>query len=301
MRMQIGVNQFCFPARYDVADALKAAAALGFDSFEACMTASQPGAAAGGVTDALDISGYYNRLLNLDSTERDYRALRALAEDAGMPIGGVGGILSFSIYPLTSTDPSIANRAMDAVRRMADAARVLGAGSVLVIPGMLTEDMGYQEGYDRAQARVAALAAEAPDVQFNIENVWNNFLYSPLELNGFVDGTGRDNVGIYFDIANARRFGYPQQWIRAMGKRVRKLHVKDYRMAVDNIHGFTNILDGDVNYPEVLRALRETGYDGELVIELIPPAHHLVERTLAHAREALLELMHSEMDGRNGQ
>jgi hexulose-6-phosphate isomerase len=299
--MQIGVNQFCFPAGYDVAEAQNAAARLGFDSFEACMTASRPGAAAGGVTDALDISGYYNRLLNLDSSREDYHALRALAEDAGIRIGGVGGILSFSIFPLTSADPVVANRAMDAVRRMADAARALGAGSVLVIPGMLTEDMGYQEGYDRAQARVAALAAEAPDVGFNIENVWNNFLYSPLELNRFVDGTGRDNVGIHFDIANARRFGYPQQWIRAMGKRIRKLHVKDYRMAVDNIHGFTNVLDGDVNYPEVLRALRETGYDGEQVVELIPPAHHLVERTLAHARGALLVLIHSEKDRRNGQ
>ena len=68
--------------------------------------------------------------------------------------------------------------------------------------------------------------------------------------------------GICFDIANARRFGYPEQWIRTLGGRILEFHCKDYRMSVDNINGFTNLLDGDVNYPAVVAAIRDIGFDG---------------------------------------
>ena len=138
---------------------------------------------------------------------------------------------------------------------------------------------------------MARLAAHAPDIQLAVENVWNGMLYSPLEMSRFVDETGCGNVGVYFDIANARRFGWPQQWIRTLGRRIRQFHCKDYRMAVDTINGFTNLLDGDVDWPEVVGAIRETGYDGEMVVELVPPARHLVENTLVYAQSTLRELL----------
>lgn len=293
--MRLGINQFCFPASCDVAEALSRAKALGFDCMEICLTADQrPGQAVGGVTDALDISGYYNRLLHEHAGESEFRQLRKLSEDIGLPISSVGGIISFSIYPLTSKDSATAQRSMDAVRRMLDAAQVLGASSALVIPGIATQDMGYEEAYRIAQERISTLADYAPQVELMIENVWNNMLYSPLEMARFVDETGRKNVGICFDIANARRFGYPEQWIRTLGGRIREFHCKDYRMSVDNINGFTNLLDGDVDYSAVLSAIREIGFDGDLIVELIPPAHHLVDATLRHALAALRELSQSK-------
>ena len=179
---------------------------------------------------------------------------------------------------------------------MLDAAQTLGAGSILVIPGIATEDLRYEQAYETAQTRVAQLADYAPGIQLMIENVWNNMLYSPLEMARFVDEMGKDNVGICFDIANARRFGSPEQWIRTLGKRVRELHCKDYRMSIDNINGFTNILDGDVNYPAVFAAAREIGFDGNWVVELIPPAHYMVDRTLRHALEALRALEADEIN-----
>jgi len=286
--MRIGINQFCFPAPCDVREAMERAKAMGFACMEICLTADRPsGCSAGGVTDALDISGYYNPLLHEHAGPREFAELRALSEEVGLPLSSVGGIISFSIYPLTARDPAVAQKSMDAVRRMLDAAQAVGASSALVIPGMLTPDMGYQEGYELAQERLAALADYAPDVCLMIENVWNNMLYSPLEMARFVDETGRGNIGICFDIANARRFGYPEQWIRTLGSRIRELHCKDYRMSVDNINGFTNLLDGDVDYPAVMKTIREIGYDGDLIVELIPPAHFLVDQTLRHARETL--------------
>ncbi len=293
--MRIGINQFCFPAPCDVGEALARAKALGYDCMEICLTADQKaGPSAGGVTDALDISGYFNRLLHEHAGEKEFRTLRAVAEDVGLPISSVGGIISFSIYPLTARDTATAQKSMDAVKRMLDAAQVLGAGSAMVIPGMVTEDMEYQWAYDTAQARIAALADYAPGVGLLIENVWNNMLYSPLEMARFVDETGKGNVGICFDIANARRFGYPEQWIRTLGHRIREFHCKDYRMSVDNINGFTNLLDGDVNYPAVMEAIRDIGFDGDLMVELIPPAHYLVDETLRHARNTLAALLKNE-------
>lgn len=298
-QMRIGINQFCFPAPCDVSEALHRAKGLGYDCMEICLTADRkPGPAVGSVTDALDISGYFNRLLHEHAGEAEFLQLRRMAEEVGIPLCSVGGIISFSIYPLTAREPEVVQTSMDAVRRMLDAAQVLGAASALVIPGVATEDMAYEEAYTTAQERVSELADYAPSVGLMIENVWNNMLYSPLELARFVDEMGRKNVGICFDIANARRFGYPEQWIRTLGGRILEFHCKDYRMSVDNINGFTNLLDGDVNYPAVMAAIRDIGFDGDLIVELIPPAHHLVERTLRHALETLRELC--QMNGRKG-
>lgn len=289
--MNIGINQFCFPMTYDVAEAVQAAKRMGFDSIEVCLTAADGARSGGGVTDALDISSYHNRLLNVNATEREIRELKSIAEDADIRISSVGGIVSFSIFPLTAKDEATANKSMDAVKKMLDAARILGANTILVIAGMLSPDMRYEEGYARAQCRLAALADYAPDMQLAVENVWNGMLYSPLEMNRFVDETGKANLGIYFDIANARRFGHPEQWIRTLGRRIRMFHCKDYRVSVDNINSFTNILDGDVDYPAVIKAIREIDYDGELVVELTPPAHYLVENTLTYAQKTLRELL----------
>ena len=175
--MRIGINQFCFPAPCDVSEALHRAKGLGYDCMEICLTADRkPGPAVGSVTDALDISGYFNRLLHEHAGEAEFLQLRRMAEEVGIPLCSVGGIISFSIYPLTAREPEVVQKSMDAVRRMLDAAQVLGAASALVIPGVATEDMAYEEAYTTAQERVSELADYAPSVGLMIENVWNNML-----------------------------------------------------------------------------------------------------------------------------
>lgn len=289
--MKLGINQFCWPTSMDVREAMEASKRLGYETFETCFTAA--GAGGGGVTDALDISAYHNHLLNMDSTDAQVRELRRISDDLALPIHSVGGIVSFSIYPLTAEDAPTVQKSEYAIKKMLDAAQILGASTVLVIPGMLTENMEYAAAYARVQERLSRLADYAPCVDLAVENVWNNFLYSPLELSRFVDETGRKNLGIYFDVANARRFGYPQQWIKTMGGRIKGLHLKDYRMSVDNIHAFTNLLDGDVDWTRVSAALGEIGYFGDAVVELIPPARSHVELTLAYAKATAERLFHT--------
>ena len=110
--------------------------------------------------------------------------------------------------------------------------------------------------------------AEAAGVVIGLENVWNKFLLSPLEMRDFLDKVGSDYVKAYFDIGNVVVNGYPEHWIRILGSRIARVHVKDFRTIVGNINGFVDLLGGDVNFPEVVKALREVGYDSYLTAEM---------------------------------
>ena len=291
--MKIGVNQFCFPSDVSVEEAIRKASDIGFDCMEICFTPGRKGLSGNvgnGVTDSLDISGYFNSLLNEDSEKADFEKLKYIASSNNLSLASIGGVLSFSIFPLTSKDKAVSERCMAAVRKMMDAAEIIGAETVMVIPGMVTKDVPYDEAYRIAIDRLAELAEYKPSVKLMIENVWNSMLYSPLEIASFIDSIGKPNVGICFDIANARRFGYPEQWIKILGNRIFEFHCKDYRMSVDTINGFTNILDGDVDYPAVLATIKDIGFDGNLIVELVPPAHYMVEDTLAYSLRTLRSL-----------
>src|SRR5690606_27691514 len=117
--------------------------------------------------------------------------------------------------------------------------------------------------------------AESAGVSIAIENVWNKFLLSPLEMRSFIDATGSSYVGSYFDVGNVVVNGYPEHWIRILGHRIKKVHFKDYRRQAGGLHGFVDLLAGDVNYPAVVEALKAIGYNNFVTAEMIPPyAHH---------------------------
>ncbi|HUE13217.1 MAG TPA: sugar phosphate isomerase/epimerase family protein, partial [Planctomycetaceae bacterium] len=108
-------------------------------------------------------------------------------------------------------------------------------------------------------------------VRLCVENVWNKFLLSPIEMRQFVAQFGSEWVGTYFDVGNSLAVGYPEHWIPVLGSTIRRVHVKDYRRAVGTTDGFVELLSGDVNWPGVMGALRSVGYDGWLTAEMIPP------------------------------
>jgi hexulose-6-phosphate isomerase len=114
---------------------------------------------------------------------------------------------------------------------------------------------------------------------------------SPLEMRDFIDSFQSEWVGAYFDVGNVLNFGFPEQWIRILGKRIKAVHVKDFRLSAGNIHGFVNLLEGDVNWPEVSKALKEINYQGFITAEL--PAYKFHPELLifetAKALEAIIE------------
>ncbi|RMG35488.1 MAG: sugar phosphate isomerase/epimerase [Planctomycetota bacterium] len=186
------------------------------------------------------------------------------------------------IHVTTKVDRSQVRRAIDAtgvvvhgflnsskpdLKYAIDTARFYGATSVLVVAGKVDKDHPYDRVYRQQQQRIRAALpyAAKQGVKLLIENVWNNFLLSPLEMARFIDELDSPFAGAYFDVGNVLRLGWPEQWIRILGRRIGKLDIKDYSRRKQNQEGprrgfDVEIGDGDCDWPAVRRALAEIGY-----------------------------------------
>ena len=244
-----------------------------------------------GVEVALDEEGE----LSLTTTEKEAAAIRAEADRAGVALYSVASGLYWK-YSLTSADPALREKAKECVRKQLQVAAWLGCDTVLVLAGAVSvsfaPELGvtdYAVAYDRALAAMQELKkdAERYKVHIGLENVWNNFLLSPLEMRDFIDKAGSDYVGSYFDVGNAVANGYPEQWIRKLGKRIKKVQFKDYRRAVGSLDGFVDLLAGDVDWKAVKAALDEIGYADWVTGEMIPQYKQYNERLIVNTSNAM--------------
>ena len=113
------------------------------------------------------------------------------------------------------------------------------------------------------------------------------FLLSPYEMKTFIDEFNSPYIGAYVDVANMLAYGHPEDWLRVLGKRVAGIHFKDFKRAVGTADGFCDLLEGDVNWPGVMAAIREIGYDGPVVGEMIPLYRHFPEVRIANTSRAM--------------
>jgi L-ribulose-5-phosphate 3-epimerase len=226
----------------------------------------------GGIEFGLDETG----IVGLDSRDEDIRELKRIAEGEGIETPSLATGLYWR-YPFTSSDRDIREKAKSIARRQLDLAALLGADTILVVPGLVGADFipegeitEYDVAYDLALEALVELKDYAEEVKVNIglENVWNKFLLSPLEMRDFVDRIDSPYVGVYFDVGNVVSTGYPEHWIKILGKRIKKVHFKDFRVSVGNINGFVDLLSGDVNYPAVMEQFRKVGYDDYVIAEM---------------------------------
>ena len=153
-------------------------------------------------------------------------------------------------------------------RAIADCA-AWGGTSVLLVPAVVNENVSYDAAWERSTAEIKKVLskAEAAKVKIAVENVWNSFLLSPLEAARYVDQFNSPWIGWHFDIGNVINYGWPEQWIRILGKRILKLHIKEFSRKKRNDLGLWKGFDvelgeGDNRWPEIVKALREVGYDG---------------------------------------
>jgi hexulose-6-phosphate isomerase len=153
------------------------------------------------------------------------------------------------------------------VARSVEIAGVLGVGAVLVHPGALGVEGTYEAAWDDFRDALKGLApvAEGQQVAIAIENVWNKFLLSPRETAQFLDEVGSSWIGFYLDTANMMAYGYPEQWILSLGPRIKRVHFKDFKRRE---HQFVNLLDGDTDWPTVMKLLRQVGYQGAVIHEV---------------------------------
>ena len=143
------------------------------------------------------------------------------------------------------------------------------------------EVIDYDVCYRRAGEAVRQIVstAEETGVTVCIENVWNKFLLSPLEMRDFIDSFKSKMVGAYFDVGNILLTGYPEQWIKILGPRIKRIHVKDFKKSIGTVEGFVDLLDGDVNFEVVKKALAQIKYDGYVTSEILPFAPGKPEKT----------------------
>lgn len=223
--------------------------------------------------------------LTPSTSERELLSIKRTAEELGLETYSLACALGFD-YPITDDDPAVRAKARDIVKRQLFAAKTLGCDSILVIPGCVCADfidpnriVDYETAYERSLEAFRELKAdaEAYEVNIGLENVWNKFLLSPLELRDFIDKIGSPFVGSYLDIGNTVANGYPEHWIKTLAHRIKKVHFKDYRREAGGLCGFVDLLAGDVNYPAVTEALASISYDGWVTAEMIPNYKYYTE------------------------
>ena len=176
--------------------------------------------------------------------------------------------------PLSSPDAAVRAEGLAGLKQTLRDAKRYGASSVLLVPAVVNQEISYAAAYTRSQAEIreAVPLAEELGVKIAIENVWNNFLLSPLEAARYVDEFNSPAVGWHFDVGNVINYGWPEQWIRVLGKRIQKLHIKEFsRKKADKEGkwaGFNAaLLEGDNNWPAVVKALDDIGYHGWAITE----------------------------------
>ena len=175
-------------------------------------------------------------------------------------------------YPLSSADPEVVSKSVAGMEASLRNAKLWGCDSVLLVPAVVNPETSYKDAWTRSQKvvkeRILPLAQELK-VVIGMEEVWNKFLLSPLEMARYVDEFASPYVKAYFDVGNMLFYGYPQDWIRTLGKRIHRVHIKDFKLERGKGQFFwKNIGEGDVDWPEVRKALSEIGYDGWVTTEI---------------------------------
>jgi hexulose-6-phosphate isomerase len=175
---------------------------------------------------------------------------------------------------LSDPDPGVREKGLEGLKQALRDAHRYGASSVLLVPAVVNREVSYAQAYERSQAQIRKalpLAAEL-EVKIAIENVWNQFLLSPLEAARYVDEFNSPWIGWHFDVGNIIAYGWPEQWIRTLNKRILKLHIKEFSRERANKEGLwkgfdVDLLKGDDNWPAVMKALDEVGYNGWAMTE----------------------------------
>ena len=211
------------------------------------------------------------------------------AEKHGLEISGVASGESWTTSP-TANDEDVRKKIIDFTQKALQITHWLGSDAYLFVPGAVevfflpdAEVIPYDVCYQRASEAISQLVpvAEKLGVAIAVENVWNKFLLSPLEMREFIDNFNTSQVGVYFDVGNVLLTGYPDQWIRILGSRIKRVHIKDFKRSVGNADGFVDLLEGDVDFEAVKQALSEINYDGYVTAEMIPFTPGRPEKTAA--------------------
>ncbi len=244
------------------------AASAGFEGIELVLSADGP--------------------LTRNSPDDVWQRLPERAAEHGLKLVGLASA-AFLERNYGSPEPVDRAAARDLTLWMLDRAAACEIDAILVIPAVVGRAgeprprVGYADAYNRTLDALCSLRheAEARAVTIGLENVWNRFLLSPLEAARLIDEVGSPHVGWYFDVGNVLAYGYPEDWIAVLGRRIVRVHAKDYDVSRPGPAGFCPLGEGSVNWAAVVAALRRSGYDGPMTYEGDAPTRTTCERLRA--------------------
>jgi len=253
--MKKGVNAWIYPSDFTVEMILEVSKELGYDGVELNLDEK-----------------------NLEMTRKERKTIPIKAKSLGLELPSLCSGL-FWKYNLASPDAAVRKKGIEILKKGCEFAADLGASVFLVVPAVAVPEVSYQEMWEKSKRSIleAAPVAEDCGVTLGIENVWNRFLYSPLEFRRFVEDINHPNVKVYFDVGNFHLLGFPQQWIRYLSDLIVCVHVKDFERSTLQ---FKPLLQGDVPWREVMKAFGDIGYDGFLNVEVPPYPGHPIKSAM---------------------
>jgi L-ribulose-5-phosphate 3-epimerase len=202
--------------------------------------------------------------------ERQAEEIRSASEASGVRVDSVMNMDHWK-YPLSSPDPAVVETSLKGMRTSLANAKRWGSDAVLLVPAVVNPETSYRDAWTRSQKQIRTLLplAEELKVAIAIEEVWNKFLLSPLEMVTYLSEFHSPWIRAWFDVGNVVLYGYPQDWIRTLGKSTFKVHLKDFKRS-ESGYAWVNLGDGDVDWPAVRQAFAEVGYGGSAIAELEP-------------------------------
>jgi L-ribulose-5-phosphate 3-epimerase len=194
--------------------------------------------------------------------------MKKAADGAGIRMDSVMNMDHWK-YPLSSSDAAVVAKSMEGMRTSLHNAKLWGSDAVLLVPAVVNAETSYRDAWTRSEKQIRELLPMAAELKVVIalEEVWNKFLLSPLEMKKYVEEFESPWIKAWFDVGNVVLYGYPQDWIRTLGKSIYKVHLKDFKRK-ESGYAWVNLGDGDVDWTAVRQAFREVGYSGSVIAEL---------------------------------
>ena len=240
--------------------------------------------------DALELSVSNEGIINTNTSKEECRIIRQKINDSGIFVDSIATGMSWGISP-TSEDEATRNKSISLHKDALQVASNLGCKALLFVPGVVkspisSEIVRYDKALHRIRDAINQLLpiAEDLDVDLCMENVWNGFFYSPIELRDFVDSFESNKLGVYLDVGNLIGYQqYPPHWIELLNSRIKRVQIKDFQENFDwtGSFSFCDIGAGDVPWKETIEALKSINYQNTIIAEMLPWDETILSRTSA--------------------
>ena len=240
--------------------------------------------------EALELSVSSEGVISTNSSKAECEMIRRRIDDSGVFVDSIATGMSWGVSP-TSDDESIRKKSISLHQDALKVASYLDCKALLFVPGVVKspispEIVRYDRALDRLREAINQMLPIAEDLNVDLcmENVWNGFFYSPIELRDFVDSFDSDRLGVYLDIGNL--IGYqqhPPHWVELLNSRIKRVQIKDFQENFDwtGSFSFCDIGAGDVPWKETIEALRTIEYKSTIIAEMLPWDETILSRTSA--------------------